>query len=141
VTTAPGTTAYCATFQTDRPFGSVVTDIRTALAAAGFGILTEIDVRATLEAKLAVEVPAQVILGACNPPLAYRALEVEPSLGTLLPCNVVVRGRGGSTVVEVVDPSILVSATGNERLVPIAREVSEKLEAALRGLRTAHSEA
>jgi uncharacterized protein (DUF302 family) len=132
---------YCTSFTTDRPFDTAIADVRVALGAEGFGVLTEIDVRATMKAKLAVEVPAQVILGACNPQLAHRALAVEPSLGTLLPCNVVVRNDGGRTVVEAIDPMILVSATGNGQLEPIAREVSAKLRAALDSLAEREEEA
>ncbi len=134
MTVPPDAPTYCTTFTSDRPFDTVIADVRAALGAEGFGVLTEIDVRATLKAKLAVDVPAQVILGACNPSLAHRALEIEPSLGTLLPCNVVVREEGGRTTVEAVDPAVLVSATGNDRLGPIAQEVSEKLKAALQRL-------
>jgi uncharacterized protein (DUF302 family) len=126
--------AYCTSLILDGAFDVVLEDVRAGLSSKGFGILTEIDVRATFKAKLGIDVPAQVILGACNPPLAQRALTVEPSLGTLLPCNVVVREDAGRTIVEAIDPFILVSATGNEDLIPIAREVSEKLKAALEGL-------
>ena len=94
MTRQPSAITYCTTFTTDRPFEVTLTDVRAALGAAGFGVLTEIDVRATLKAKLGVEVPAQVILGACNPPLAHRALEVEPSLGNAAPVQRR-RPRGG----------------------------------------------
>ena len=125
---------YCITFASDRSLDTVIADVRTALGTEGFGVLTEIDVRATFKAKLAVDVPAQVILGACNPTFAHRALEIEPSLGTLLPCNVVVRQDGDRTIVEAIDPMVLVAATGNQGLEPIAQEVAQKLRAALQGL-------
>ncbi|MEO8477403.1 MAG: DUF302 domain-containing protein [Actinomycetota bacterium] len=114
-----------------RPFDETVAAVREALAAEGFGVLTEIDVRATLEAKLGVTVQQQVILGACNPPLAHAALEAEPSLGLLLPCNVVVRAGDGGTIVEAIDPRMLVTVSGNEALTPIAGQVADKLDRAI----------
>jgi uncharacterized protein (DUF302 family) len=95
-------------------------------------VLTEIDVRATLKAKLDVDVPAQVILGACRPPLAHAALQVEPSIGTLLPCNVVVRtDSDGRTQVEAVDPGVMVGMTENEALREVADDARTRLVAAL----------
>ena len=88
----------------DRPFGQTLTDTRDALAAQGFGVLTEIDMQATLKAKLGVDIAPQVILGACRPPLAHAALQAEPSIGLLLPCNVVVRSVDGDRA--RVEPSI-----------------------------------
>mgnify|MGYP001821642200 FL=1 len=109
--------------------------VRGALADQGFGILTQIDMAATLHAKLGVDIPAQVILGACNPPSAYRALGVEESIGLLLPCNVVVRAGGdGRTVVEALDPQMMVEVTGNEALRPVAEEVGSRLRSALDSL-------
>ena len=83
--------SYALTTTVRRPFADTLAATRTSLADQGFGILTEIDIQATLKAKLDVDVPPQVILGACRPPLAHAALQVEPSVGLLLPCNVVVR--------------------------------------------------
>jgi uncharacterized protein (DUF302 family) len=123
--------AYGATLTLRRGFDDVVTDVRAALADQGFGVLTEIDVRATMKAKLGIDVPAQVILGACNPPLAHRAMDAEPSLGLLLPCNVVVRQTDEGTIVQAIDPDVLVRYTDNPALEPIAREVGDKLLAAL----------
>ena len=95
-----------------RPFGETLTATREALAAQGFGVLTEIDMQATLKAKLGVDIAPQVILGACRPPLAHAALQVEPSIGLLLPCNVVVRQVDDDrTRVETIDPDIMVSVT------------------------------
>lgn len=124
-------TAYGTTLRLERPFTDAVDAVRAALGEQGFGVLTEIDVRATMKAKLDVEVPSQVILGACNPPLAHRAMEIEPSIGLLLPCNVVVRETVDSTVVEAIDPTVLAGFTGNEALEPIAAEVGRKLSAAM----------
>lgn len=115
-------------------FEDTLTEVRAALAAEGFGVLTEIDVRATMKAKLGIDVPSQVILGACNPLLAHGALEIEPSIGLLLPCNVVVRDTADGTLVEAIDPAILVGFTGNEGLEPVAREAGRGLAAALGAL-------
>lgn len=115
-------------------FDDALTNVRAVLAAEGFGVLTEIDVRATMKAKLGIDVPSQVILGACNPPLAHRAMEIEPSIGLLLPCNVVVREVGDGTIVEAIDPGVLVEITGNPALQPVADEVGRLLSAALDAL-------
>ena len=105
---------------------------RTALADQGFGILTEIDVAATLQAKLGVEVAPQVILGACNAPLAREGLRIEPDLGLLLPCNVVVRvDQDGTTLVSALDPELLVTVPGRPELEPIATEAKTRLQSAL----------
>lgn len=109
--------------------------VETALADQGFGVLTEIDVADTLKRKLDVDVPAQVILGACNPHLAHEALGLEPSVGLLLPCNVVLRADGeGRTVVSVADPTMLVTVTGNPALEGVAARAREKLARFLEGL-------
>jgi uncharacterized protein (DUF302 family) len=125
----------------DRPFADVVGAVRDALAEHGFGVLTEIDVRAIMKAKLDVDVPAQMILGACNPPLAHAALEAEPSIGSLLPCNVVVRDDPGGTIVEAIDPGMLVTLTHNPALERIANEASRRLGAALDALDALETEA
>ena len=118
----------------DRPYDEAVADVRAALADQGFGVLTEIDIRATLAAKLGVDVPPQVILGACRPPLAHRALEIEPSVATMLPCNVVVRAvDADTTVVEAFDPGAMTSLAGEE-LAPVAEEARTLLTAALAAL-------
>jgi uncharacterized protein (DUF302 family) len=119
----------------DRPFGQTLTATRDALAAQGFGVLTEIDMQATLKAKLGVDIAPQVILGACRPPLAHAALQAEPSIGLLLPCNVVVRSVDGDRArVETIDPAIMVSVTGNPDLQPVATEARTRLTAALHSL-------
>lgn len=127
-------TSYGTTVRLDRPFDEAVESVRAALREEGFGVLTEIDVRATLKAKLDIDVPNQVILGACNPPLAHRALEIEPSIGLLLPCNVVVRESSEGIIVEAIDPSVLVGFTGNQALESVATEAGRRLGAAMDAL-------
>lgn len=100
---------------------------REALAAEGFGILTEIDVAATLKQKIDVDRDPYKILGACNPPLAHRALEAEPEIGLLLPCNVVVYAVDEGTVVEAVDPGIMVGMTDAPGVAEVAAEAREGL--------------
>ena len=108
--------------------------VEAALAEQGFGVLTEIDVAATLKKKLGKDIAPQVILGACNPVLADRALAAEASIGLLLPCNVVLRSVSDHTVVEALDPAIMVTFTGNTDLEPVATEARAKLTAALETL-------
>ena len=117
------------TAETSLAYEDAVARARTELAAEGFGVLTEIDVRATLRAKLDVEVEPYVILGACNPPLAHQALEAEPDLGVLLPCNVVVYERGGVTHVSAVDAERMLSIVENGDLAPVAEDVRARLAA------------
>ncbi len=129
------TPPYALSTTVARPFAETVQATRDALAENGFGVLTEIDVQATLKTKLDVDVPAQVILGACRPPLAHAALQAEPSIGLLLPCNVVVRELdAGTTLVEAVNPDLMVSVTGNDAVVPIAADATARLTAALDAL-------
>ncbi|RPF27143.1 DUF302 domain-containing protein [Georgenia muralis] len=123
--------SYGITVTTAMPFDEAVAAVREALGAQGFGILTEIDMAATLKKKIDADIPPQVILGACNPPLAHRALQVEESVGLLLPCNVVVRERDGATVVEALDPQIMVGVTGNDDLAAVADDAATRLRAAL----------
>jgi uncharacterized protein (DUF302 family) len=109
------------------PFDRAVARVRDELQAEGFGVLCEIDVQATLKAKLGVESPPYVILGACNPPLAHAALTAEPELGTLLPCNVIVRVDGEGTMIAAVDAEQMLSLVGNDELAPIASDVKQRL--------------
>ena len=125
-------TAIGMSVRLDVPLAEALQRARAALADQGFGILTEIDVAATLQAKLGVEVAPQVILGACNAPLAREGLRIEPDLGLLLPCNVVVRtDEDGTTLVSALDPELLVSVPGRPELEPIAAEARTRLQSAL----------
>ena len=106
--------------------------VTEALAAEGFGVLTEIDVAATLKKKLGKDMPPYKILGACNPQFAHRAIEFEPQIGALLPCNVVVRVEAaGKTIVEVMDPNAVMQLVGRPEITAIAAEVRERLERVL----------
>jgi len=113
------------------PFAETVTRVREALAGQGFGVLTEIDVTATLQAKLGAQMENYVILGACNPPFAHQALGIDRSIGLLLPCNVVVRAAPAGTTVEALDPLVMVTLTGRLELKPVADEVARRLTRAL----------
>jgi uncharacterized protein (DUF302 family) len=112
--------------------------VRAALQEQGFGVLTEIDVQATLRNKLGEQIEDYVILGACNPQLAYQALGVDRQIGLLLPCNVVVRSDGAQTVVEILDPQVMVTVTGRDELAPVADEAARRLRAALDSLASAN---
>jgi len=118
----------------DVPFEEAVSKVRGALKDEGFGVLTEIDVTATMREKLGADIEDYVILGACNPPLAYSALGVDRSIGLLLPCNVVVRAGAGRTVVEALDPQDMVQLTGLSELLPIADEAASRLDRVLAAL-------
>ncbi len=109
--------------------------ITAALAEAGFGVLAEIDVQATLKKKLGLEMPPYRILGACNPTLASQALAAEPAIGALLPCNVVVRqDAAGAVHIEVMDPAVVLGLVTNPAVVPLAAQVRQLLEQALAGV-------
>jgi uncharacterized protein (DUF302 family) len=116
------------------PFDEAVERTRAALADQGFGVLTEIDVQATLKKKLDEDMEPYLILGACNPPLAHRALGVQRQIGLLLPCNVVVRSdpdHPGTTLVEAMNPALMVQVSGEPDLESVARDAATKLQAAI----------
>ena len=119
-------------------FDDAVGRTRQALAEQGFGVLTEIDVKATLKTKLGADMEDYLILGACNPPLAHRAVEANRQIGLLLPCNVVVRtdpDHAGTVLVEAMNPGLLVEVTDDPELRPVAEQVNDKLQAAIDSLK------
>ncbi len=130
------TTAYGLRKTVQGDVDAVDARVREALKAEGFGVLTEIDVKATLKEKLDVDFRPYRILGACNPPLAHQALTAERDIGLLLPCNVVVYegDEPGTTVVAAVDPVVQLGVTGREELEPLAREVRARMERVLEAL-------
>lgn len=115
-------------------FDGVVADTRKALSDQGFGILTEIDVTATMEAKLGEKMERYLILGACNPPLAHRALEVTRQIGLLLPCNVVVREDGDAVMVEAMNPDLMVKVVDDPGMEAVAADATSRLNAAIEAL-------
>ena len=129
--------SYGYTIHLAEPFSSQLVDrVREALRAQGFGVLTEIDIQQTLREKLGEELEPYVILGACNPPLARDALRVDPQIGLLLPCNVVVRADGpDATMVQALDPQLIVQVAGQPRLQATADEAATRLRTALESLR------
>ena len=141
VASAP--TAYgfqCALQETD--FAKGVARVTEALKAEGFGILTDIDVQATMKAKLGIDGPLYRILGACNPPLAHQALQAEPDIGLLLPCNVVVReAADGRLLVGFMDPLAVMQMTGNAEVAKVAHEVHERLQRVKAALLTSTAKA
>jgi uncharacterized protein (DUF302 family) len=128
--------SYGDTVRVPEGFSPALVDrVRAALKDQGFGVLTEIDVRATLHDKLGEEMEDYLILGACNPPLAHRALLADRDIGLLLPCNVVVRADGPeATLVQAMDPQLMVQVTGRPELKPVADEAATRLRAALAAL-------
>jgi uncharacterized protein (DUF302 family) len=118
-----------------RPYAEAVEAVRAALGEQGFGVLTEIDLKATLKAKIDADIAPYVILGACRPPLAFKAVQADPSVGALLPCNVVVRAQDeGTTVVEALDPDVMMSVADSAELKEVAVDARERLAAALDSL-------
>jgi uncharacterized protein (DUF302 family) len=115
-------------------FSEAVPKVKEAFAAQGFGTLTEIDVQATLRAKIGTDIEPYVILGACNPQLAHQALQVTRNIGLLLPCNVVVRQYDGGVMVQALDPALIATLPGDPALLPIADEAARRIDAALASL-------
>ena len=127
---------YARSVTVDLPYEQAVPAVKQALQAQGFGVLTEIDVRATLKDKLGQDMEPYLILGACNPQLAHQALDLDRQIGLLLPCNVVVRVTAdGTTLVQALDPQIMVTVpTQGAELAPIAEQAGRRLQAALDAL-------
>jgi uncharacterized protein (DUF302 family) len=130
------TTPYTFGAALHRPIEEARELVTDALRAEGFGVLTEIDVRATLREKLGIEREPYLILGACNPHLAHRAIEADPAIGALLPCNVVLRADGSGTRVEIMDPLAALGVTGSAEIAPIAAEANERLRRVAAALET-----
>ena len=122
-------TGYTLTRTTTLAYDEAVERVRAELKTEGFGVLCEIDVQATMREKLGVEGEPYLILGACNPPLAHQALQAEPDLGVLLPCNVVVYRSDGETHLSAVDPERMLSIVDNGELASVAAEVKGRLRA------------
>jgi len=120
--------AYGRTVTVDMEFGEAVERVKSLLQEQGFGILSEIDVGKTMKAKIGEDFPPYLILGACTPQLAHRALLAENQLGLLLPCNVVVQSKDGKTVVSAVDAQKMLDIVGNPELRDIARDANERLQ-------------
>ena len=128
-------TGFTLTTTLAKPYAEAVEAVRAALGDQGFGILTEIDLKATLKEKLDVDVAPQIILGACRPALAHAALAVDPSIAAVLPCNVVVRALDDTTsLVEAFDPDAMMGLADNEALHAVAADAKQRLTAALAAL-------
>jgi uncharacterized protein (DUF302 family) len=126
---------YVRSTTVDKPYAETVDAVRSALREQGFGVLTEIDVRATLREKIGAEVEDYLILGACNPALAHRALQIDRTIGALLPCNVVIRRIDDeSSLVQILDPQIMVQVPELPELQPVADEAARRLGGALQSL-------
>jgi uncharacterized protein (DUF302 family) len=131
-------TSYGFGVRINLPYAQAIDAVKAALKEQGFGVLTEIDVKRTMKEKRQIDFRPYVILGACNPVLAERALDAELDLGLLLPCNVVVyEDNGGGSVIAAMDPEPVLGMIGNPKLNPIAREVKQRLEKALDQVATA----
>jgi len=120
---------YCFTKPLKLPFGEAVEKVIEQLKQHGFGVLSDIDVKATLKKKLDVDFQNYRILGVCNPPNAYKALRAEQNIGVMLPCNAVVYEQGDHTVLSIIRPTVAMQAVGNEALKPIATYIEGELKA------------
>ncbi|MBE1579465.1 MULTISPECIES: DUF302 domain-containing protein [Pseudonocardiaceae] len=126
---------YARTITLDLPYEQAVPTVKEAFQEQGFGTLTEIDVQATLKNKLDADMEQYVILGACNPQLAHRALDIDRQIGLLLPCNVVVRAAGDNqTLVQALDPQVMVTVPELDELQSIADDAGQRIHAALQAL-------
>ena len=128
------TTGYTFAIRVDGSVADVRPRVESVLRAEGFGVITEIDVQATMRTKLGIERAPYLILGACNPPLANRAIEADPSIGTLLPCNVVLREADGETIVEAMNPMAALGIVGGEAVRAVADEATARLQRAIANL-------
>ena len=126
--------SYGHTITLDLPFQDAIAKVKDAFQVQGFGTLTEIDVKATLKRKLDLDTEPYLILGTCNPQLAHQALQLEPEIGLLLPCNVVVRRHAGTTLVHALDPQVMIQVPQRPELQPIADEAARRIQAALDSL-------
>jgi len=126
--------AYGFTTNLEGSFSDIIEKTKHALVQEGFGVLTEIDVKATMKKKLDVDIEQYVILGACNPPFAYKALQAEPEIGLLLPCNVIVYEKKGQVIVSAINPAVAMSMVENDSVATVATEVGEKLHAVIESL-------
>ena len=132
---------YGYTVRTPLNYAAALEAVTAALKQEGFGVLSTIDVQATLKARLGVETAPYTILGACNPPLAHRAITAEPEIGLLLPCNVVVYvDAGGQTTVSAIDPEAMFRVVQRDDLAPLAQEVAARLRRVMRALPTTGAE-
>jgi uncharacterized protein (DUF302 family) len=112
----------------DLPYETVLVKVTDALKAEGFGVLTNIDVKETMKKKLDVDFKKYAILGACNPPLAHKALSARPEMGLLLPCNVIVYEDGDGTIVNIIDPISMMGVVEDPNLAPVAQEARKRLQ-------------
>jgi uncharacterized protein (DUF302 family) len=127
-------TPYALKLQVEMPHAQAVEAVKSAFKKEGFGVLTEIDVSATMKAKLGIDTPPYVILGMCNPSLAHEALEADPDIGVMLPCNVSVYETDGRTNILAQDPQAIVEMSGNGELARMADEAQARIERALQEL-------
>jgi uncharacterized protein (DUF302 family) len=124
--------------ETDLPYEQAIERVTETLQDHGFGVLTRIDMRQTLQDKIGVDTPPQMILGACNPHLAHQATTADPRIAALLPCNVVVRTEGDRTVVEALSPSLMAEVSGNDDLRPVADDAAARIRESLDAVGAAH---
>ena len=128
-------TEFTLTTRVNAPYDAAVQQVRDGLAEAGFGVLTEIDLKATLKKKIDVDVAPKIILGACRPQLAHQALQADPRVAALLPCNVVVSEISATeSLVEIMDPGIMEEFTGTPELAPVAADARTRLSDMLQAL-------